>query len=129
MSHQPLSTAKREPEGFSQAWLDAWNSHDLDRILSLYEDDFKFSSPILKKLMPQTGGYLEGKSAAKAYWSHAFAPGIFLRFEKIAVLNGVDSVVIHYKGLGGKLCAEFFQFGASGKITESHAHEYPSSAA
>ncbi len=25
---------------FARAWLDAWNAHDLDRILALYEPDF-----------------------------------------------------------------------------------------
>ena len=45
-----------------------------------------------------------------------------LHFELIAVLKGVESIVIHYKGLDGKLCAEFFGFGDNGKVIESHAH-------
>jgi hypothetical protein len=45
-----------------------------------------------------------------------------LRFELIAALSGVESVVIHYRGRGGKLCAEFFVFGDHEKVIESHAH-------
>ncbi|HEX5049396.1 MAG TPA: nuclear transport factor 2 family protein, partial [Gammaproteobacteria bacterium] len=30
---------------FAHEWIDAWNSHDLDRILSHYADDFVMSSP------------------------------------------------------------------------------------
>ena len=121
--------SKHELERFGQAWLTAWNSHDLESVLSLYEEDFRFSSPVLKKLLPQSGGHIRGKEAARGYWSRAFAPGINLRFEPIAVLCGVDSVIIHYKGLRGRLCAEFFQLGSSGKVVESHAHEYELSAA
>ena len=45
-----------------------------------------------------------------------------LHFELVAVLKGVESVVIHYKGTGDKLCAEFFVFSENGSVVESHAH-------
>ena len=37
------SFAKR----FAMEWVAAWNSHDLERILAHYEDDFEMSSPII----------------------------------------------------------------------------------
>jgi ketosteroid isomerase-like protein len=110
-------------ETFAREWLAAWNAHDLDRILAMYEPDFEFSSPVLAQRVPASGGWLRGHDAARAYWTPAFAPGVNPRFEPIAVLAGVDSVVIHYRGLRGKLCAEFFQLGAAGRIVRSHAHE------
>ena len=108
---------------FATEWLAAWNAHDLERILELYEPEFEFSSPVLARRIPQSLGRLCGKAAAHAYWSAAFAPGVNLRFEHIATLVGVGSLVIHYRGLRGKLCAEFFEFGPSGKVSRSHAHE------
>jgi ketosteroid isomerase-like protein len=27
---------------FAKEWLDAWNAHDLERILALYEQEFEF---------------------------------------------------------------------------------------
>lgn len=110
-------------QGFAEEWLAAWNAHDLARILELYEPGFEFSSPVLAKRQPESGGRLQGRAAAQAYWSAAFAPGVNLRFEHVATLVGVNSLVIHYRGLRGKLCAEFFEFGASGKVCRSHAHE------
>lgn len=112
-----------ELESFAHDWLAAWNAHDLDRILAMYEPDFEFSSPVLAQRVPASGGRLRGHEAARAYWTPAFAPGVNLRFEPIAILTGVDSVVIHYRGLRGRLCAEFFQLGPNGKIARSHAHE------
>ena len=32
---------------FATEWIAAWNAHDLDRVLSHYEDDFEMSSPIV----------------------------------------------------------------------------------
>jgi SnoaL-like domain len=114
-------------EAFASAWLAAWNAHDLERILELYEYDFTFSSPVLRKLNPASGGQLRGREEAQKYWQRAFAPGVNLRFDHIATLAGVNSCVIHYRGLRGKLCAEYFRFGPSGRVLDSHAHEYEAS--
>ncbi len=108
---------------FAEQWLAAWNSHDLERILALYEDDFSFSSPVLNQLLPSSGGRLTGKEAARAYWSRAFAAGVNLHFEHVVSFAGVESMVIHYKGLHGKRCAEYFRFSPAGKVAESRAHE------
>jgi hypothetical protein len=32
-------------ERFAHEWIEAWNSHDLERILAHYSDDFVMSSP------------------------------------------------------------------------------------
>ena len=108
---------------FATEWLAPWNAHDLERILRLYEPEFEFSSPVLARRIPESRGRLRGTAAARAYWAAAFAPGVNLRFEHVATLVGVGSLVIHYRGLRGKLCAEFFEFGPSGQVSRSHAHE------
>ena len=61
---------------FATKWLEAWNSHNLDRILALYEPDFEFSSPVLAKRPSESGGRLSGTEAARRYWFAAFAPGM-----------------------------------------------------
>ena len=107
---------------FASEWLAAWNAHDLERILSHYDDHFEFSSPVLARVSPASGGKLKGKEAARMYWSRGLAARPDLHFELIALLKGVNTAVIHYRGLDHKLCAEFFVFGADGKILSSHAH-------
>ncbi|NJL42869.1 MAG: nuclear transport factor 2 family protein [Pseudanabaena sp. SU_2_4] len=109
-------------EKFAYEWIEAWNSHDIERILSHYNDNFEFSSPVLAKLNPASGGRRTGKEAARDYWSKALAKWTELYFEPVDALKGVGSLVIYYRGLHGKLCAEFFVFGASGKVSSSHAH-------
>lgn len=56
---------------FAQEWVDAWNSHDLERVLSHYADDFEMSSPYIAQIAGEPSGMLKGKPAIAAYWAHA----------------------------------------------------------
>lgn len=38
---------KEFAEHFARDWIDSWNSHDLDRILAHYSDQFEMSSPVI----------------------------------------------------------------------------------
>ncbi|MCH8622223.1 nuclear transport factor 2 family protein [Undibacterium sp. TS12] len=107
---------------FVGRWLTDWNSHDLERILSHYDDHFEFSSPVLARVSPASDGRLKGKEAARMYWSRGLVARPDLHFELIALLKGVNTAIIHYRGLDNKLCAEFFVFNSQGKIVISHAH-------
>ncbi|MEI8247817.1 MAG: hypothetical protein WCI51_18415 [Lentisphaerota bacterium] len=35
---------------FATEWIAAWNSHDLNRVLSHYSEDFETSSPFIAKM-------------------------------------------------------------------------------
>lgn len=37
-------------EQFAADWIDAWNAHDLDRVLAHYSDDFEMSSPVIVQI-------------------------------------------------------------------------------
>jgi hypothetical protein len=39
-------------EMFAAEWIAAWNSHDLDRVLSHYSETFEFSSPHIVTIAP-----------------------------------------------------------------------------
>ena len=53
-------------ERFAKEWIAAWNSHDLERILAHYEDDFEMSSPIITTLIGERSGKFRGKVAVGA---------------------------------------------------------------
>jgi hypothetical protein len=103
--------------------VESWNSHDLDRILSHYTDEFEMSSPRITPLMGEPSGTLKGKRSIRAYWEKALAQSPGLRFELKEVLIGANSVVICYNNVTrGKKAAEVFIFGESGKVAKSMAH-------
>jgi steroid delta-isomerase-like uncharacterized protein len=38
-AQEPRSNSTQSPDAFARQWLEAWNSHDVDRILAYYTDD------------------------------------------------------------------------------------------
>ena len=73
-------------KAFAHEWIEAWNSHDLERIMSHYTDDFEMSSPFIIELMGEPGGKLRGKASIRPYWEKGLAAQPPLRFELLQVL-------------------------------------------
>ncbi len=53
-------------------WIDAFNKHDLEKLLELYAEDAVHFSPKLKTREPQTNGWIKGKPALRLWWEDAF---------------------------------------------------------
>jgi len=53
-------------------WFEAFNRHELERLLELYDDNAAHYSPKLKIRQPETNGYVKGKDALRAWWQDAF---------------------------------------------------------
>ncbi|MBY0507961.1 MAG: nuclear transport factor 2 family protein [Bryobacteraceae bacterium] len=107
---------------FAEEWIAAWNSHDLERVLTHYAEDFEMSSPYIRQIAGEPTGILRGKAAVVAYWARALGLIPDLRFTLRLVLVGAESVAVHYAGAGGRLAVEVFHFGADGKVVRAHAH-------
>ncbi len=108
-------------ERFAREWIEAWNSHDLERILSHYHDDFVMSSPRIALVAGEPSGVLKGKAEIGAYWKKALALAPELRFEWIETFVGADCVVLHYRGVRGP-AAEVFFFDGEGRVVRSAAN-------
>jgi ketosteroid isomerase-like protein len=46
-----LIMTSKEAQAFADEWIAAWNSHDLERVLSHYAPEIVFLSPIAQKLV------------------------------------------------------------------------------
>jgi len=112
-------------EHFANDWIDSWNSHDLQRILSHYADDFEMSSPKIIQLANEPTGTLRGKAAVGAYWAKALQLIPDLHFELITTLVGVNSITLYYQGAQGHLAAEVFHFSQDQKVIKAFAHYSP----
>jgi ketosteroid isomerase-like protein len=106
---------------FAEHWIQAWNAHDMEMILSHYTDDFEMSSPVIIDAMSEPSGTLKGKENIRVYWSKSFEKYPNLKFEKHHVLVGSNSVTIIYNGVRG-LSAESFHFNEVGKVHAAYAH-------
>ncbi len=107
---------------FANEWIEAWNNHDLEQVLSHYADDFEMHSPVIVQIAGEPSGMLQGKQAVGAYWSQALQLLPDLQFELITVLAGVNSITLYYRGALERLAAEVFHFGADAKVIKAFAH-------
>jgi ketosteroid isomerase-like protein len=97
-------------------WVDAWNSHDLERILSHYDDGVLLTSPVALKLL-NGDGTVRGKAALREYFSRGLDAFPDLRFDLIDVLWGTETIVIYYfNNVRGSKTAEVILMNSAGKI-------------
>lgn len=59
-------------EFMAQQWFSAFNAHDLEKLLSLYDDNAQHFSPKLKIRKPETNGFVTGRDALRDWWQDAF---------------------------------------------------------
>ena len=95
---------------FAESWVQAWNDHDLDAVLTHFAEDAVFSSPVAAQVVPESAGVLRGKAALRAYWAAGLARIPDLRFEVVAVYTGIDTLVLNYRNHVGGLVCEVLRF-------------------
>jgi ketosteroid isomerase-like protein len=110
------------PRNLALEWIAAWNSHDLNRVLAFYTDEFEMSSPHIVNIMGESSGTLHGKAAVRAYWEKAMALFPNLHFTLETLYTGANSAVICYINQAGRRCGEILFFNNEGKCFRSAAH-------
>jgi ketosteroid isomerase-like protein len=95
---------------FAVEWIAAWNSGDLERILSHYVDDFEMRSPLIVERGFSPTGILRGKAAIRPYWAAGLANATPpLEFELIDAYAGVGTIAIHYRSVTRKYVVEVLE--------------------
>jgi predicted ester cyclase len=107
---------KEEAWRWAEDWVAAWNAHDLELILTHYEDGVELTSPVAGQLLGTADGRVMGKANLRAYFQKGLEayPGLQFRLED--VFWGVGSVVVVYKNQRGTRTAEFMELSAAGKV-------------
>lgn len=77
-------------------WFDAFNAHDLEKLLSLYDDDAEHFSPKLKLRQPETKGLIKGKKALRAWWQDSFDRLPSLNYEVKKLTADEEQVFMEY---------------------------------
>jgi ketosteroid isomerase-like protein len=102
---------------FAQEWIEAWNSHDLERILAHYDDDVRLVSPVALNLLKNGDGVVQGKAALRAYFRRGLEAFSNPHFDLIDVLWGWETIVIYYaNNVRGTKTAEVMQLTSGGKV-------------
>jgi ketosteroid isomerase-like protein len=113
---------KIDTRKFATAWINSWNSNDLDIILSHYSDDVEITSPMIKLAAGIDAGHLRGKDRVADYWEKALKKIPDLHFELIDIAEGVDSIALYYKSVMNKKTVEVMFFNEEGEVNKVIAH-------
>jgi len=107
-----------EPQAreFASDWLRAWNSHDLDAIMSHYAPEIVLTSPVAARLLNDHSGVVAGKLALRNYFKQGLEAYPNLAFELLGVMWGISSVVLYYKNQKGTMSGEFMELDPNLKV-------------
>lgn len=108
-----------DPTTFANAWVQAWNAHDVEGVLAHFHDDVVFSSPVAARILPASEGVVRGKAALRHYWTEALKSLPDLHFELIDVYRGQSLLVINYRNQRGGLVNEVLAFDGE-LVREGH---------
>jgi hypothetical protein len=108
-----------DPKAFADAWVTAWNDHDVEAILAHFSEDVVFTSPVAAQLLTGSDGVLRGKGALREYWTQGLALIPDLRFEVVGVYAGTSAIVINYRNQKGGLVCEVLIL-RDGLVVEGH---------
>ena len=98
-------------------WAAAWNAHDLDLIMTHYDDGIELTSPVAAQLLRTPSGKVVGKANLREYFRRGLEAYPELRFRLEDVLWGVSSVLLYYTNQRGTRTGEFMELSAVGKVT------------
>lgn len=91
MSSTPLLNKR-----IASTWFEAFNEHNLEKLLSLYDDKAQHYSPKLKIRQPETKGLITGKDALRTWWQDAFERLPSLQYEVIRLTADEEQVFMEY---------------------------------
>jgi len=111
-----------EAWNLANQWVAAWNAHDLDMIMTHYEEAIELTSPVAAQLLGTSLAKVVGKANLKAYFQRGLEAYPELRFHLEDVLWGVNSVVLYYTNQKGSRTGEFMELSPFGKVARVVAH-------
>jgi ketosteroid isomerase-like protein len=111
-----MGMTRDEAWKLAEHWVAAWNAHDLELILTHYEEDVELTSPVAAQLLGTTDGKVVGKANLRAYFQRGLTAYPELHFKLENVFWGVSSVVLCYLNQKGTRTAEFMELSATGKV-------------
>ena len=97
-------------------WIQAWNSHDLDAIMSHYADAVALTSPVAARILNDPSGTVKGIDALRNYFGRGLEVYPDLKFELLDLMWGLSSVVLYYVNQNGTKTGEFMEVNTDGKV-------------
>jgi len=104
-----MAVTEQEARALAREWIEAWNAHDLERILAHYAEDAVLTSPVAAERLGDPSGVVRGKAALRDYFALGLRVFPGLRFELRDVMWGLGSVVLYYRNHRGTMTGEYME--------------------
>ena len=85
-----------ELKNIATLWFKAFNNHDLENLLELYDDEAEHFSPKLKVREPATKGLIKGKEALRKWWQDCFERLPTLQYQVNKLTADSEQVFMEY---------------------------------
>jgi hypothetical protein len=116
LSKTRADLSEEDARAFADAWIAAWNSHDLDAILSHYTRHVELTSPLVtRRFGPDGRGTVRGRDALREYFDIGLRSVPDLHFALRHVLSGPSGVALVYERENGALTLETIELTKKGK--------------
>lgn len=86
----------QQNESIALKWFEAFNQHNLEDLLSLYDDHAEHFSPKLKIRKPETEGLIKGKNELRIWWQDAFDRLPTLHYKVTSLTANSERVIMEY---------------------------------
>jgi|SRR6185312_17154823 len=113
-------TEQRAQE-LAEEWIEAWNEHDLEAIMSLYSPAVVFQTPTIIDSLGIPDGRVEGLEDLREHFARGLRRLPDLRFELEQVYTGVNSVALAYRWADGTPVCELHEYDAQERIERVQA--------
>jgi hypothetical protein len=111
-----------EARTIAEEWVAAFNSRDIEAILSHYAESIELTSRLVTRTIGDPGATVRGKPALRAYFTKAMAGSPDLRFELLDVFTGVRSIAVYFRSNTRGLQLEVMEIGDDGRVTRVLVH-------
>jgi hypothetical protein len=119
-----LNVTIEEAQSHAKVWIDAWNSHDLDRILSHYSQDVVFEAETVKARWNKPDGKLHGIAELRKHFALGLELAPQLRFQLDQVFLAPSGYSILYQRENGNRvidCVAVNDAGLAASVTAYYA--------
>lgn len=113
---------KQVAEQFAREWINSWNEHNIGAILSHYADSIQFYSPFIPLLKFNETGVITNKDDLKKYFEIGLKTYPDLSFQFHDCFVGINTVVLYYTSVNGRIAAEVFELNEQGKAIKVYCN-------
>ncbi|MCY4044220.1 MAG: nuclear transport factor 2 family protein [Cellvibrionales bacterium] len=112
--------SKKEAKDLANHHCSVWNTHIINSIMDLYDDNVELFSPLAERI---TGKFnIKGKDNVQQYFLTGINKYPDLQFKLINVFVCLDTIVLHMEGAGKARLAEVLFLNDERRIKKVMAH-------